>query len=58
LPVESGVIFVLVTESGPLQRSEILDDHSRASPFGPKSDGAPRLNSFILNFFLMPSKRM
>jgi len=42
--------------SEPLLRCEILDDHSQASPFGPKSDGPPRLNSVILNFFLTPQR--
>ena len=36
LPVESGLSFFLVAGSEPLLGSEILDDHSQASPFGPK----------------------
>jgi hypothetical protein len=36
LPVESSLSFFLVAGSEPLLRSEILDDHSQASPFGPK----------------------
>ena len=43
LPVESGLSLFLVAESEPLLRSEILDDHSQPSQFGPKSDGAPDL---------------
>ena len=43
LPVESGSGFFLVAENEPLLRSEMLDDHSQPSPFGPKSDGAPDL---------------
>ena len=39
LPVESGLSLFLVAESEPLLCSEILDDHSQPSPFGPKSDG-------------------
>ena len=43
LPVEPGLRFFFVAESEPLLRSEILDDRSQPSPFGPKSDGAPDL---------------
>jgi hypothetical protein len=55
LPVESGLSFFLVAETEPLLRSEILDDHSQPSPFGPNSDGATF--TFVnLNFFLIPHR--
>ena len=54
LPVESGLSLFLVAESAPLLRSEILDDHSQPSPFGPKSADAPALPSVKVNFLLTP----
>jgi hypothetical protein len=54
LPVESGISFFVVVESEPLLRSQILDDHSQPSPFGPKSADAPALPPVKVNSFLIP----
>jgi hypothetical protein len=56
LPVESSLSFFLVAGSEPLLGSEILDDHSQASPFGPKKWRWARPYLVKVNFFLMPER--